>query len=474
MADKESEIFNANGDRLKIPGSSIKPATKLERGTVKQGESVPKAVELDSGDARMLNNIIQSLRDSGAIDHDQFVLFYHANFPADYLSRGGYDEYDDWDKRRIPADDSVYSTGDSAILKFEDDDKGNMPQIDGYDFIGWSRNKNATTPEFTNEVYEEGTEQSVTFENDDIVLYAVWRERTCTLTYALGNYGSGSVPSAQTVVEGDEVEVAGSPAPTVNDGSGRVFIGWSTGDGGDEVQDVGYSSGEHIYLYGDTTLYPVFAARYTLTYALGNDATGSVPSAQTAYSGETIGINFNPSVTCISDNTKVFIGWSTTDENYYADYEVDGANSIYMSGNVTLYPVFGEQQQQQQQSGGSGNALTIDLTRLDISSNVTVAMQQYYSMMNMFGPVGMPVSGGNTGTNSIVAGNTYRVKVEGSNYDRAIFTGFYDGVAYSNESLNINTHSDDGAIVLANPSDSSSMEWEFTSGDGGTIEFQIK
>lgn len=460
MADKESEIFNENGDRLKIPGSSIKPATKVERGTVKQGESVPKAVELDSGDARTLNNIIQSFRDSGAIAHEQFVLIYHANFPADYLSEGDYDEYDDWDKRGIPSDDSVYSTGDRAALKFEAGEKEESPRIEGYDFIGWDRNKNATTPEFTYEAYEEGTEQSVTFADDDIVLYAVWRRRQCTLSYARGEYGTGSVPSPQTVREGEEVEVLGSPAPTVNDGSGRVFVGWARYDGHSDYSDVEYRAGDSIYLYDDVTLYPVFCAVHTVTYALGNDATGSsesLPSQRTVYHGQSISIDFSTHPSCLSDPTKNFVGWSEYDEQSSADYSQDGTSVVSIYNDMTLYPVFA--------SEPSGDYITIDN-----SQNSDCYAEVYHEEDKEY-VNDLDISDG--GSSDLYFSNReYYITIRTYSFNgSATFTGTYKGVSYNGVSLTLTSGEDMNAnnVQFISAPDGNGW-WSFQSGDEGTIE----
>lgn len=437
MANEEvkTKLVTKSGKTVIVDSDSLTNASEQEKGVVSQGGSVAKITGIQNvKTALTANAILSSLRNSEVIGNDKFVVLYDPNYTEDFDSDWYYDIYDD----------VVYTAGQSATVKFEFSDD-EVPYRDGYRFKGWALTPNAQTPDYP---YDENDPQTytVTFVDDDITLYAVWELRTCTLTYALGDYGTGSVPAAQTVQEGGEVEVSFSPAPTVNDGSGRVFAGWSTEDGGDEISDVLYSaqSQQTISLYNDVTLYPVFAAQYTLTYALGNDATGTVPSAGTFFDGQTAELNFSPSVTCVSDNTKVFVGWSETDEDTTATYTANGTNSIYMNRNVTLYPVFAAQAQ--------GGSITIVNTS---GKGYTVEVYQGETKV-------LTVAAETQEVFNYTPAEQYEIRSTMSN---GTFDGVYNGTQYSNASLQYSS----GAVgKFYNPSNSSTT-WEFSSGDSGTL-----
>lgn len=235
--------LKVNGETIVIDPSNLPDAETNAKGAVKQGEGVAVQQEWGNEKAAQANGIIKSLRTSGAMAHNKFSVIYMPN---------DNDEYAD----HAVIDKNVYTTGQTATLLFEDD-KDDLPRREGYNFLGWALSPSAVAPDYPLSGYEGGTEYTVTFTNDDIVLYAVWELITYTLTYSLGEYGTGSVPSSQTVAEGAEVEVLDTPAPTVNDGSGRVFIGWSTGDES-SYADYTPSGTNEIYMNSDVTLYPVF------------------------------------------------------------------------------------------------------------------------------------------------------------------------------------------------------------------------
>ena len=316
-----------SGTQVEVDPTSIPDATSLDKGAVKQGASVAKISDpyIDGRDE--VNSIIDSLRYSGTISNTKYRMIYDPNIPSGVSS----DNLDGlaWDNNIYEAGDTVYVNSWSISLS-------------GYEFKGWSTNKNAVIPEYSYDSHEQGTDYQLTFTNNDITLYAIWEAISYTLTYSLGDYGSGSVPSPQNAPEGTEINISFSPAPTVNDGSGRVFVGWSTADGRTSYSEAEYrqDGSTTITIYSDTTLYPVFCSVLTLTYSLGSDATGSVPSAQTAYYGQTISVDFMTYPTCVSDSTRAFIGWNTSDRQSVAMYSAMGTSSIYMTDNVTLYPAF--------------------------------------------------------------------------------------------------------------------------------------
>lgn len=209
---------------------------------------------------------------------------------------------------------------------------------------------------------------------------------------------------------------------------------------------------------------------YTVTYHLGSSADGGdVPSEESFSQGSDVSVYFGIHHPTLTDYD--FVGWAESDGASVAEFTESGTNTItYISRDYDLYPVF---EAAQSQSQPTTMTLTLDLS--GISSSTSAVVQEWLSMMNIWNNVGSSVHGGDSATDFTVnSGTRYRVKVEGSDYDSANFTGTYSGYEYSKETLTGNTHSSDSATVLSNPSDYTSTEWEFTSGDGGTIEFSTK
>ena len=66
----------------------------------------------------------------------------------------------------MPIDNNQYVSGNTVNVLFD-----YIPSKRGYEFLGWSRNANATTPEFT----QDGVKQ-FTISSSDVVLYAVWSD----------------------------------------------------------------------------------------------------------------------------------------------------------------------------------------------------------------------------------------------------------------------------------------------------------
>ena len=438
MADVSSKLVTQNGDTVVLKEDSIPAASSLTRGGVKQGDSVAKPTTYYNDDLqKSVFETLDSLRSAGIIENTKFVLLYDFNAPDDEVS--GEQIFDT----------NIYTNGQSATIKFVDDDKEQAPSRDGYTFLGWATSSSAVTATYPYDEYDPQT-YTVTFTDNDIVLYAVWQLRTCTVTYSLGDYGTGSVPTAQTVQEGSDVQLSFSPAPTVNDGSGRIFAGWSTSDGVSSWGQVTYDVNGHDEiegLYSDVTLYPCFVAQYTLTYALGNDATGTVPSGATYWNGQDADLNFNPSVTCVSDNTKVFVGWSETDEDTTAYYTTGGTNSVYMNKNLTLYPVFAAQAQ--------GGSITI------VNTNTKGYAVEVYNEGSSI----LTIAAGTQEVFNYTPGAEYEIR---STLNNGTFDGVYNGTQYSNVSLQYSS----GSGKFFNPS-TSSTDWEFSSGDSGTLTISI-
>ena len=97
------------------------------------------------------------------------------------------------------------------------------PQRTGFIFLGWSEDSEATVP-----TYADGTSASFAMPNNDVTLYAVWRERgVVTYTYSPNPSAGGKVSLADESVNPEAGQTAGSTA-TAN--TGYKFDGWYIGE----------------------------------------------------------------------------------------------------------------------------------------------------------------------------------------------------------------------------------------------------
>jgi len=262
-----------------------------------------------------------------------------------------------------------------------------------------------------------------------------------TLTYALGDYATGSVPEAVTVDAGETVQIDFETVPSY-DGEGKVFAGWAATDGASEATYTEDGTDE-ITMNADVTLYPVFKVVHTLTYSLGNDATGSVPEAVTVDAGDTVNIDFSTYPSCVSDPTKEFKGWATTDEASEADYTEDGTDAITLNDDVTLYPVFAKEQSGDYITFVNNSNEDLIISHWDDKDKIQDASISSNKDLDFY----------------FEAGKEYVIDCEED--AQATFNGVYGGAGMSDVSLSTK----DGE--LANPNGDG--YWQFTAGDEGTV-----
>ncbi len=177
---------------------------------------------------------------------------------------------------------------------------------EGYDFLGWATNADATEAEF-----EPGAEYSV---EGDTILYAVWQAKTYTITFN-ANGGEGA-PAAQTKTHGESLTLSdGVPAR-----EGYDFLGWATSADATEAE---YQPGTEYTAEGDATLYAVWRRSVTasgtssegLKWTLYQDGelviepetaggTGSILESPWAeYAEDITSLTISSGVTSIGDNT---------------------------------------------------------------------------------------------------------------------------------------------------------------------------
>ncbi|MBQ6661016.1 MAG: InlB B-repeat-containing protein [Lachnospiraceae bacterium] len=116
------------------------------------------------------------------------------------------------------------------------------PTREGYYYLGWSTNKNATAAQ-----YKGGDKITVT---ENTVLHAVWKPRTNTITFN-ANGGSGTLPTTIKVLSGKTATI-GSSSMSRN---GYWFLGWSASN---TATTATYKTGSEISVLKDTVLYAVW------------------------------------------------------------------------------------------------------------------------------------------------------------------------------------------------------------------------
>ena len=116
------------------------------------------------------------------------------------------------------------------------------PSREGYYYLGWSTDKNATTAK-----YKGGDKITLTA---NTVLHAIWKPRTNTITFKANN-GTGTLPATIKVLTGKTAVIGSSSMSR----TGYWFLGWSTSS---TATTATYKTGSEIGVTKDTVLYAVW------------------------------------------------------------------------------------------------------------------------------------------------------------------------------------------------------------------------
>ena len=144
-----------------------------------------------------------------------------------------------------PVDANIYQANTSATVSSD------SPLRPGYTFLGWTKKQTSSAAEFVGG-------ETVTLEDKDLVLYAVWKANTYTVKYnSLGGFGS----MAADTFTFDEESVLKKNAFTKE---GHTFTGWALNANGNAT----YSDCETVLNLcsedgGEITLYAVWKATVT-------------------------------------------------------------------------------------------------------------------------------------------------------------------------------------------------------------------
>lgn len=397
--------LKVNNETIVVDPANLPAATTSAKGAVRKGVSVAKVVDPSCDGKEEINGIIDSLRGAGAISNTKFRLIFDANTPSNASS----------EVVGMSADYAVYETGDTATI-----DNWGL-SLEGYEFKGWDTDKDAVTPTYSyDDYYYQGITQTVTFTNNDITLYAIWAVETITVDYSAGSYGTGECPQNKVIPKGSYLSVDFSPAPTYSGGGTKYFVGWKMDNDGSTLYNEADFTPQNAGgdFYDNTTLYPVFCEQVTLHYDLGSSgATGTLPSDQTYYAGQTVSLEYSPD---ISLSGKEFLGWTFTDGQTTPDKVP--YDTTYIDSNVTLYPVFGDA------VVSADPTVTVDTSVL--SGGEYVQLKVYYSMMNTYMPQGtFPETNSPTpNTKTLSTANPYAFDLtNASNVTGATVSGTYKG-----------------------------------------------
>ena len=164
-------------------------------------------------------------------------------------------------KYTIVLDGNGATSGDRVEIDMTYDQSKELPQDaferDGYEFIGWSSDRNATKPEYEgNETVINLTSQN----NGTVTLYALWK-KTITITYD-ANGGTGA-PATQTgTIYNSQGSTNIQISDTVPTNEGYTFSGWTDDKSSSEVK---YTAGGTYSFSDSTILYAVWGTNnYTL------------------------------------------------------------------------------------------------------------------------------------------------------------------------------------------------------------------
>ena len=197
---------------------------------------------------------------------------------------------------------SDWTTYDSVRFNLDGSER---PIRNGYEFLGWSKSSNATSPTY-------GIVSSFDAPvNQTSTLYAVWAAQTYTISYN-ANGGSGA-PSSQTKTHGVTLTLSSTKPTRV----GYEFLGWATSP---TATSATYSAGGSYTNNGTATLYAVWKAKeYSVLYN-GNGGTHSITGSETwedTTNKFTFGKEYDISLETLGDKDFKYpgynlLGWNTS------------------------------------------------------------------------------------------------------------------------------------------------------------------
>lgn len=372
---------SVNGNAKSVGAPTVDPDNaNIHIYTFKVGGNVTEKQTVTVGGLTARSyNVSLNLGQGGTIEADKNVTYYvygaGATLPTDGMAKKGY-TFEGWYDGEGGTGNQVTSisstdSGDKTFyakwnanpytVKYDGNGATGQPEAgtatydtyytiaaktdgmtgpNGAEFLGWSTDKDAVTPEYKagDTVLNLATGEA----NDkEITLYAVWKVQTYTVNYVLlGGTADGEGSIAPTVVK------SGAPAevrfPTMAR-KGYNFVGWATSKDGEAVYTE--SGTKQIDAVHESMV--LYAVWKPITYKIVFQNPGTTDEAV-----EQTDLNYGADVTLNkntfakgSDDTKiVFQGWSTAEGATYPQY-LDGQTVKNLcdtqDGQYVLYAVWG-------------------------------------------------------------------------------------------------------------------------------------
>jgi uncharacterized repeat protein (TIGR02543 family) len=195
---------------------------------------------------------------------------------------------------------------------------------EGYKFLGWSTDKDAEEPEWT--------DLKGAIFTTDTTLYAVW-EDVISLTYD-GN--GGTIAGSGSTIYSEEVEKNSRHDITVEaERDGYVFLGWSTDK---NAQKASYELYSYIDMNDDVHLYAVWAATSSAGYKVTLNLNGATYEDSDTYTMEVAKGKPLGEIEAYFDRDGYSLkGWSLTKNGSVV---ADDLSTYVPTSNVTLYAVW--------------------------------------------------------------------------------------------------------------------------------------
>lgn len=180
-----------------------------------------------------------------------------------------------------------------------------IPQRKSYQFLGWSRDKNSSSPEYM--PFDSYTEE------EDATLYAIWQYMPETYLLCYEANGGVGAPDSQSKTENTAIEIS-HISPTRE---GYIFKGWATEPDSDLVI---YMPGDEYTENESKVFYAVWRIqRYSIIYMANGGTDAPLPSEKIH------GTDIRLSYDIPKKDGYAFMGWSM---------ESDSDTIIYLPGDI--------------------------------------------------------------------------------------------------------------------------------------------
>ena len=183
---------------------------------------------------------------------------------------------------------------DEATISYGSEYKipNQIPTRTGYDFVGWSTEKDGEAK------YRSGDVLKVT---SDTNLYAQWKVNNYSIRFVDPSNEGKNLPDEASIPYGSKYTIP-SQAPTRK---GYDFKGWATGENG----KVKYQPGDVLTVNGNISLYAVWSKKAPAVKFNNNGGEGTVPATKPTDDNTKIAVDCTNRP---SRDGATFIGWSKT------------------------------------------------------------------------------------------------------------------------------------------------------------------